>query len=112
MLNILLVLCAAVKSTVQRSPVASGCLIRAFKLSSIPRLRMLPMFRQVALASVNPAGTGAKNTRSLVFLSYQSIAPLTRWFMIPKSTPRSTDSVDSHLMYGLYALGRIVGTNE
>ena len=75
----------------------------------MPRFFMLPMLVVTKFDRLVPAATGTVKIRSSVFLSYQSMAPVSRWLMNPKSRPMLKASVSSHLMFGSTALGRMVG---
>ena len=74
----------------------------------MPRFFMLPMFVVTKFDRLLKAATGTLKSRSLVFLLYQSMAPLTRWLANPKSRPILKAFVSSHLMFGSTALGRLV----
>src|ERR1051326_9102959 len=68
---------------------------------------MVPMLVVRKFDRLVPAATGTVKMRSLVFLVYQSIAPLTRELNRPKSSPTSYDLVSSHLMPGKNGSGEI-----
>src|SRR3989442_1052014 len=106
-----LVLCLAVNAAVQTSRVARPSNTRAFKLRSKPRFLMLPMLVVTRFDRLQLAHTGTVKTRSVVFLVYQSMEPLNRWFEKPKSRPALNALVFSQWMDGSTALGRIVVTN-
>ena len=53
----------------------------------MPVFFMLPMLVVTKFERLLPAATGTVKIRSLVFLVYQSMAPLNRWLRNPKSRP-------------------------
>ena len=78
----------------------------------MPRFFMLPMLVVTKFDRLVPAATGHGEDQVVGVLSYQSMAPVSRWLMNPKSRPTLKARVSSHLMFGSTALGRIVVTNS
>ena len=78
MLSSSLPLWLTVKSAVQPRPSARASRILALRLNSIPRFLMVPTLVVRRFVKLVPAATGTVKIRSLVFLVYQSMAPLIR----------------------------------
>jgi hypothetical protein len=78
MLRRVLVLRATVKSVCQVRPRSPPWSSRAPRLSSTPRFRMVPTLLTTKFELLLNAATGASKSRSLVDLSYQSMAPVIR----------------------------------
>ena len=78
MLSSSLPLWLTVKPAVQPRPSARGSRTLALTLNSIPRFRIVPTFVVTRFVKFVPAGTGTVKIKSLVFLVYQSKAPLIR----------------------------------
>ena len=74
----LFVLWLAVTSAVQLTPLPRGLSSWALRLASIPEFFMLPMLVVRTFEKLVPAAMGTVKIRSVVFLLYQSTAPVNR----------------------------------